>query len=302
MFATHRRSTGREPAGGAAGCRLYGRDLLFARVGGHVRRLVVALLVLVGLLVAADFAAAAAAESAVSRQLRAQLGLSDDPSVRINGFPFLTQAIAGDYRSVDVSANHIRLGELRDVEVGAQLRDVRAPLSELLGSGPKTIRVDQAYGTVRISAADLARLIPGVDKLRIENIDDTMLEQAVEEGGDNSLIAIDPGTAARIAGTATVPGLGNREFSVIAVLQITGGQIEVVPRYVRVNAVGGGDRLVLPAQVQRELQALLTVHVDPGTLPFHVTPTRLRARDGTLEITGTTSGLVLGGGAAAAGR
>jgi len=69
-----------------------------------MKRMVIALLVLVGLLVAADFGAAASAESAVSRQMREQLGLVDDPSVRINGFPFLTQAAAGRYRSVDVSA------------------------------------------------------------------------------------------------------------------------------------------------------------------------------------------------------
>jgi hypothetical protein len=52
-----------------------------------MRRLIIILLVLVGLAVAADFGSAALAESAVSRQMRGQLGLVDDPSVRINGSP-----------------------------------------------------------------------------------------------------------------------------------------------------------------------------------------------------------------------
>ena len=72
-----------------------------------MKRLVVAVLVIVGVLVAVDFAAAALAESAVSREMRQELGLADDPSVNINGFPFLTQAASGHYSSIDVDAQHI---------------------------------------------------------------------------------------------------------------------------------------------------------------------------------------------------
>ena len=117
-----------------------------------MRRLVVALLVLVGLLVAADFGSAALAESAVSRQMRQQVGLVDDPSVRINGFPFLTQALSGRYSSIDVDAQHIAVGQFRDVELTAHLSDVTAPLPMLMGSGPKNVQVAQAQGAARISA------------------------------------------------------------------------------------------------------------------------------------------------------
>ena len=160
-----------------------------------MRRLVIALLVLVGLLVAADFGAAALAESAVSRQMREQLGLVDDPSVRINGFPFLTQAITGEYSSVDVDADRIRGRRAAGaVASHAQLRDVSAPLSMLLGSGPKTLYVQEVEGTVRVPASDLERLVPGIEDLRIETVDDYALEQAVEDGGDRSLRTIDPET------------------------------------------------------------------------------------------------------------
>jgi hypothetical protein len=257
-----------------------------------MRRLVIALLVLVGLLVAVDFGSAAIAESAVSRQMREQIGLADDPAVRINGFPFLTQALAGEYSSVDVAASRISVGELREVDVTAQLRDVTAPLSMLLGSGPKTLRVDEAEGTVRISAEDLQRLIPGVQDLRIESIDAEALQQAVEDGGEESLTRIDPDSAARLVGTSTLLGQ-ELEVSVIAVLELVDGQAQIVPRDIR---LGGDDAPALPGPAQRPLQQLFTVRVDPGSLPLQVTPTALRARDGALEISGTAQDLVLGAG------
>jgi len=262
-----------------------------------MKRLLVVLVVLVGVLVAADFGAAAVAESAVSRQMREQIGLTTDPAVRINGFPFLTQALTGEYRSVDITADRIPVGQMKDLEVVARLRDVTAPLGELLGSGPKALHVAEADGTVRIPANDLERLLPGVDQLRIETIDDEALQRAVEEGGEASITEIDPESAVRLAGTAQVLGQ-EVEISVIAELQLAqNGQIQIVPRDVR---LGDADAPALPPIVQRGLSRLFTVRVDPGSLPLQVTPTELRASGGALEITGRATDLVLDGGAAAA--
>lgn len=262
-----------------------------------MKRLVIAVVVLVGLLVAADYATAAVAESAVSRQMRQQLGLADDPDVRINGFPFLTQAISGNYRSVDVSADRLPLGPLREVEVRAQLRDVEAPLSMLLGSGPKSLKVDDADGTVRVDANDLERLMPGVRKVRIENVDSAAVDDLVEEGGPVSLRALDTDSAARVVGTVDVPVVGETEVAVIVSLQLDGRVIQLVPRDVRV-ADNSGDRVPLPSAAQSALQKAFSLRVDPGILPFEVVPTVLRARDGTLEISGTVKNVVIGVGGA----
>jgi hypothetical protein len=261
-----------------------------------MRRLVIALLVLVGLFVAVDYGAAALAESAVSRQMREQIGLVDDPSVRINGFPFLIQAISGEYSSVDVDATKIRVGELQELTVHAQLRDVSAPLPMLLGSGPKSLKVEEVQGTVQIPANDVERLIPGIEKLRIENIDDYALEQVVDEGGDKSLRTIDPNNAVRLAGTATLLGQ-QEEVSVIAELRLVDGQAQIVPRDIR---LGGSDAEPLPAAIQRTLEQRFTLRIDPGSLPLAATPTRLRAAGGAIEITGFADDLTLGGGAVSA--
>jgi LmeA-like phospholipid-binding len=258
-----------------------------------MRRLVIALLVLVGLFVAVDYGAAALAESAVSRQMREQIGLVDDPAVRINGFPFLIQAVTGEYPSVDVDAERIRVGELQELTVHAQLRDVSAPLSMLLGSGPKSLSVKEVEGIVQIPASDVERLVPGIEDLRIENVDDYALEQAVDEGGDRSLRTIDPENAVRLVGTFTLLGQ-EAEVSVIAVLELVDGQAQIVPRDIR---LGGSDAEPLPASVQRTLEQQFTLRIDPGSLPLAATPTRLRAAGGAIEISGFADDLTLGSGA-----
>lgn len=258
-----------------------------------MRRLVIALLVLVGLFIAVDFGSAALAESAVSRQMREQIGLADDPSVRINGFPFLTQAISGQYQSVDVMAQRIPVGELTALDVEARLHDVTAPLPMLLGSGEKTLRVREAVGTVRVLAPDLERLVDGIENLRIETIDAEALEQAVDDGGPTSLTQINPVEAARFGGTVTVLGQ-QLDLWLIAVLQLVDGQVQVEPRYIH---IGDGNTPTLPAVAQTALQQLFTIRVDPGSLPLAVTPTSLRAVPGALEISGTAQNLTLGAGA-----
>lgn len=259
-----------------------------------MKRLIIGLLVLVGLVVAADFGAAAVAESAVSREMREQLDLPDDPEVRINGFPFATQALAGTYSSIDVAAPRLQVGDLTDVEVTAQLRGVDAPLSEVLGSGPKSLRVAEADGTVRIGADDIERLLGTVDDLQIGTLDAEALARAVEDGGDASLADLDPDTAAQLYGTTSALG-EETPVSVIVSLELDDGVARIVPRDIRV----GADPEPLPAAVQDAVRDRFTVSVDPGSLPLQVTPTELRATDdGFLEISGSTSDLVLGAAAA----
>jgi len=261
-----------------------------------MKRLVIAILILIPVLVAVDFGAAAITESAVSRVMRSQLGLADDPSVRINGFPFLAQAAADEYSSVDVEAQNISVGPLREVGVRAQLRAVKAPLPMLLGPGPKTLQVQVAEGVVRIPADDVERLVPGVAKLRIETVDDFALEQAIDGGADVAIADIDPDLAVRLVGSSVL--FGRSELAVIAALELADGEIRIVPRDIRLT---GGGANQLPAAVQQQLQRLFTLRIDPGALPLQVTPTKLRAVNGGLEISGRTRNLTLGDAASASG-
>jgi len=267
----------------------------------RVKRTVAAVVVLGAAAVGVDYGAAALTESVVARQMRSQLGLADDPSVRVNNFPFLTQAISGRYKSVDVTADHLAVGPLHDVQVRSQLRDVSAPLSQMLGAGPRTVTVREVEGTARIGAPDVERLISNssgiaVDKVYIDRIDADGLERAVDEdGADPALLKLDPANAVRLGGTVDVLGK-EQQVAIIAELQLADGRAQITPRDVR---LGDADADPLPVALQRTLSRIFTLTLDPGSLPLQVTPTTLRATSGGLEISGLTGRLVLGAGAPA---
>ena len=263
----------------------------------RVKRTVAAIVVLGAAAVGVDYGAAALTESVVARQMRTQMALTDDPSVRVNNFPFLTQAISGRYKSVDVTADHIVVGPLHDVQVRSQLRDVSAPLSQMLGDGPRTVTVREVEGTVRIGAPDVERLIREagdvpVDKLYIDGIDADGLEKAVDDGADPALKSLDPATVIRMGGTVDVLGQ-EQPVTIIAELQLADGRVQITPRDIRL----ADEDAQLPVALQRTLSRLFTLTLYPGALPLQVTPTTVRATSGGLEISGLTGRLVLGPGA-----
>lgn len=262
-----------------------------------MKRIVIGLLVAIVLLVALDFAAASAAEYQVSHKLRAQLALPDEPAVKINGFPFLTQALAGDYGKVDVSADRLTVGRMHDVGVRAELYHVRMPLREVFTGAP-AITVDDAKGSILITHDDLVKQLPGVSKLEIQPVDYGALDGALANSEDaapgSSLTGLTPDQAVRLIATMSV--LGQRvDVSVIAALQLAGDQIQISPRDIR---IGSGDQATrLPQVVESGLRNLFTVRVDPGTLPFQVAPTTLQAVDNGLLVSGVAHDLVLRSGA-----
>lgn len=235
-----------------------------------LKKAAIVLVVLIGLLVAIDFGAAAMAEYQVSKRLREHLELQDDPSVRVNGFPFMTQAFGGDYDEVEVTADRVTVARLRDIGVEATLRHVRVPFSELVSGSADSVRVDEVVGRVRIQASALGELI---------NVDDLVVEEVTDRDkpSDGSTL---PPNAVKLIGTVDL--LGTRtKVAVIGSLDLSGGQVQITAHDVEVD---GQD--LPPAAVQTVLQ-LFTTRLDPGTLPFTVTPTSVTADDGTLVVEGT---------------
>lgn len=247
-----------------------------------MRKVAIVLVVLIGLLVAADFGAAAVAEYQVAKRLRGNLNLPDDPAVRINGFPFLLQAFAGDYRDVDVSADGVAVARLRDLGVEATLHHVRVPFSDLVAGAVDTVRIDDVVGRVRLRTAELKQLIP-VEDLAVDKVSD----RDRTAGGQ-------PVPANAVKLSATVELLGQRTaVAVIASLELIGGQVQIQAHTVRV------DGQTLPGPAEQTVLRLFTVRLDPGALPFNVTPTAVRADAGALIIEGTARDVVLNTGGAA---
>lgn len=123
----------------------------------------IAVIVLAGLAVAADRIGVTAAEQEVEKQIVAQLAsqrltTSARPEVSIDGVPFLTQAIDGNYDSISVDLRDLKGGEIPLQRVHAVGEDVRLPLSQVMDGKPEPIAT-RAHGTATISYASLVDLI-----------------------------------------------------------------------------------------------------------------------------------------------
>jgi hypothetical protein len=119
-----------------------------------VRKLIVALIVVVGLLVAGDRIAVRYVDRAVGDRMREDGGLEVRPEVDIKGFPFLTQALRGSYDRTDV---HIRDLTRRGVTVSrldVTVRGAKIPLSKL-GSA-SSVPVESLQATAVLTYYELA--------------------------------------------------------------------------------------------------------------------------------------------------
>lgn len=117
-----------------------------------VAGLVLTLVVLAVLAVAADRVIHARAESEVAEQLTSYLEVDGRPDVTIDGFPFLTQVLAGEVGSVRARAAGV-------VAEGTELDDVAVHARGVTLAQPFTAANLEVVGT--LPDAELQRLVDG---------------------------------------------------------------------------------------------------------------------------------------------
>jgi LmeA-like phospholipid-binding len=122
------------------------------RRGGCLRSLVIGVVVLVILLVAADFVAKAVAQNVAASQIQKQ-GFPKKPSVKIEGFPFLTQVASRDLHQVRLSASDVPEGPVEITAVNAVANNIH------LNSGFNSGTIGQVSGTVLISFGSLSSTV-----------------------------------------------------------------------------------------------------------------------------------------------
>lgn len=269
--------------------------------GSRVKKIVIVLVVIVGLLVAADFGIAAAAEYQVSKKMRAQLGLTDDPSVDIHGFPFITQALAGDYRDISINATGVPAkNTLRDLEVDAELHNVRVPLSNLLSGNVQQLRVDEVDGEVQIKASDVGRLLDlpdlsiapvSLDTIYGVGTDEKVQQQAQETGQQ-------PKEAGLVL-TGSVDFAGQKtKVTAFGVISLSGGNISVKPTKLELsNSLVSGP---LSDTIEQDLLPKFAFTLKPADLPlpFKVDVTGVEVNSGILVVQGKANNLVVNAGGA----
>ena len=140
-----------------------------------MRGLLYAVVSLVVLAVAADRVSLLLTQRAVAAQLQTSGGLSSRPHVSIHGVPFLTQAFAGKYDDVEVSASEVTAGGGRLSKLDVTLRGVHVPLTDAVSGSVDAVPVDGLRATVLLSYADMSRQLrdrgltvsPAGDQLRV---------------------------------------------------------------------------------------------------------------------------------------
>lgn len=256
-----------------------------------MRKLIIAVVVLVGLGVAADYGAAAAAEYRVAAQIREELGLAAEPSVRINGFPFLTQALSGHYSDIETRAAGLSVGPLHDVAVEATMRDVDAPLSDVTAGDLRSVRAAEVDGRVRLSDRDIGHAI-GIEDLRLQPASEQEIRQLLPEGAlPDPASHTDDREAVRMVATTDLAGAPTSVIG-IGVIKITGTRLQISIMDVRLARDGIGE-VNLPGPIRQLLIQTLSTDVAPGGLPFTVTPTRVWVEPGALLVAGTARDVLL---------
>lgn len=124
---------------------------------------VLAVLILLALgLALADRILAALAEHKASEYLAEPFGHS--PTVRVHGAPFLTQAIRGRYRDVEVSGGGLQIGDISGATLNARLSNIYLPARELLSGRATELPCERVEGRLVLPYGELARVsrVPGL--------------------------------------------------------------------------------------------------------------------------------------------
>lgn len=266
-----------------------------------VKITLITVVVLAGVLVAADYGLAAAAEYQVSKEMKQQLKLASDPSVNIHGFPFITQALAGDYSDITVDATGVPVNNtLRDLEVDADLHHVRVPLSSLLSGNVSSVKVDEVDGQVQIKASDIGRLL-GLPDLTINPVS---LDTVSGAGAQNAQTQReqqqnpgDPNPMAQEAGvelTASINLAGQKtQVNAFGIISLSGGAVVITPKNLQLsNGMVSGS---IPDSILQNFLPTFKTALNSKNLPlpFAVQATGVQVQSGAVIVQGKADNLVL---------
>jgi hypothetical protein len=228
-----------------------------------MRKLLVAVVVLVLLGAGADFAAARIFEDRVTDALQREYDLGRRPVVQVRDVPFLPHLATGRFSTIDLAATDASARGINAAQLQLTLRGVTVPREVMLGE-PGRVTVDRADGTIELTEAEVNRLL--ADRLQGGRL-------AVEEDG------------VRVRAPLTFLGQ-SLEAIVAGRLGARGGQVTFTPEEVRLDGQGRLD----PA-LEDQLASQLTFQVPLPELPAGVRLERVETRPGVVVLSGRAAGV-----------
>jgi hypothetical protein len=233
-----------------------------------MRRLVIALALLVGLVALADRGVAKYSGDAAASAIKLHEGLKEDPDVTFRGFPFVTQAWHGKFRAVDVTAHDVVRGGLTMDRIDAHLEGVHIKLDDAIHGKVISIPVDHGRATVRVSYGNLQTFL-------------------AKRAGNLRLVPTDAGV--RVRSTFGVPGVGSVEVEGTPTVKVVGDALRVTVGSVRATA----GTPVLSATLALAAGVRSSFTIPMNDLPFGITVERAELTSTELVVGATASGLVI---------
>ena len=233
-----------------------------------LKRLLISLAILVGLLALADRGLAVVAGNATGRQIRIHEGLREDADVKFRGFPFITQAVRGEFKKVDVTVRDLERGGVTIDRVDATLEGVEVDLSQALKGRVSAVPVAEGTAVLRLTYGDLAAYL--------------------DSKPGNIRLAVRDGRPA-VVSSFGIPGAGQVDVEGTPTLKVTKTSVRVVVSNVRVSA--GNATLTSSLAATAAARASFTIPLDD--LPFGIEVASATLTGTALIVTATATGLVI---------
>lgn len=226
-----------------------------------MRALLIAVLVLLGLAVAADRVLVALSEDLLAGAIQEEGQLPAEPDISIEGFPFLTQAINGRYDSVRVGLDVAALGLPPGATADIQLQGAQVPLKAVFSRSVSSVPVDKVVGAVTFPFDYIGEQLGGATVAR-------------------------DGSGMRVETTVSLLG---QDFPVAATaeLALVGGEVALTAS----NVEGLGTEL--PDEVTAVVLDLLDVNIPVPELPFGLMFTGIQVVEHGMQVVAEGSNIVL---------
>jgi hypothetical protein len=118
------------------------------------------LIVFGGIALAGDIFGRRVAQNEIAKNVASQYGLDHTPDVSIKGFPFLTQAVDGRYKEIDINVGDLTEQGIRLTGTKVALKGVTAPMSDAMNGDSSKMVADSATSTFTVGYDDVNKSAP----------------------------------------------------------------------------------------------------------------------------------------------
>ncbi len=233
-----------------------------------LRRTLIGLAILAGLLALSDRGVASLSGKTVAASIQKSEGLEERPSVDFGGFPFITQAVGGNYKKIDIDIRDYEKNGVRFRRITAHLTGVHLALGAALSGNADRIPVDHGVCRVEVGYPDINDYLsrrPGGLRVKSAGVGRLLVE-----------------TSITVAGRGPVPVEGVAVVKVVA----SGLRVDVTS----VKSVGG---LALPSAVASSAKGRLSFDLPVSGLPFGIRLKTVEVGGDSVAITASADHFVI---------